>query len=123
MIHKQTLILTIGVASLIQLASTLDNGLGLTPAMGWNTWNKYNCAINETVIKSNADQIINLGLAALGYTYVNIDDCWQSTERDASGHVIVDSNNFPKGMKDIGDYLHSRGLKFGLYSSAGYATC
>lgn len=123
MIHKQSFLFTIGVVSMIQLATALNNGLGLTPAMGWNTWNKYNCNINETVITSNADQIISLGLAQLGYTYVNIDDCWQSAQRDASGHVIVDSEKFPNGMKAVGDYLHNNGLKFGLYSSAGFETC
>ena len=70
------ILLTTAVLSLLQSALALDNGLGLKPAMGWNTWNKYGCDINEDVIISNADEIIKLGLDKLGYVYVNIDDCW-----------------------------------------------
>ncbi|CDW79993.1 melibiase family protein [Stylonychia lemnae] len=91
--------------------------------MGWNTWNKYNCQISEDIIKSNADEIVNLGLDKLGYVYVNIDDCWQIKDRDAQNHVQYDKTKFPNGMKAIGDYLHSKNLKFGIYSSAGTMTC
>jgi alpha-galactosidase len=91
--------------------------------MGWNTWNRYYCDINQTVIYTNTDSLIRLGLVELGYKYVNIDDCWLTKERDSQGHAIVDPATFPDGMKAIGDYIHSQGLKFGIYNSAGTMTC
>jgi alpha-galactosidase len=91
--------------------------------MGWNTWNRYYCDINQTIIYTNTDSLIRLGLADLGYKYVNIDDCWLTKERDSQGHAIVDPATFPDGMKAIGDYIHSHGLKFGIYNSAGTMTC
>ena len=124
MLHRQqTLLLTVGIVSLFAVSNALDNGIGLTPAMGWNTWNKYACNINETVIMNNTDQLVSLGLAQLGYVYVNLDDCWQAVNRDGNNHVVSDATNFPNGMKYLGDYIHSQGLKFGLYSSAGTETC
>lgn len=104
-------------------SNALNNGVGLTPAMGWNTWNKYGCNINADIIKSNADRIIQLGLDRIGYVYVNIDDCWQLAERDENGRIKHDETKFPGGMKVIGDYLHLKNLKFGLYSSAGTKSC
>lgn len=101
----------------------LNNGVGLTPAMGWNTWNHYGCDINESIIKENARKILDLGLDRLGYKFVNIDDCWLLSHRDSNGHLIVDKTKFRKGMKDIGDWLHSQGLLFGIYNSAGTMTC
>lgn len=103
--------------------SALNNGLGKTPAMGWNSWNKFACDIDETVIKSNAKRMLDLGLDKSGYKYMNIDDCWMTATRDANNHQVVDPVKFPKGMKDMGDYLHNLGLKFGIYSSAGTMTC
>lgn len=101
----------------------LQNGLGLTPAMGWNSWNRFGCDIDENIIKSNGRRILDLGLDRFGYKYVNIDDCWLLPGRDSNGHIIVDPIKFPKGMKDMGDYIHSLGLKFGIYNSAGTNTC
>lgn len=101
---------------------TLDNGLGLTPPMGWNAWNQYKCTINENIVKQTADSIVSSGLKDLGYTYINIDDCWQIA-RDASGRILEDKEKFPSGMKALADYVHSLGLKFGLYSDAGFLTC
>lgn len=100
----------------------LDNGLGKTPQMGWNTWNKFGCNISEVLIKQTADLMVQLGLVDLGYTFLNLDDCWQQAERTPDGHVQI-SENFPSGMKAMGDYLHAKGLKFGVYSSAGKKTC
>lgn len=100
-----------------------NNGLGATPAMGWNSWNAYHCDITEDKIKSAADKIVELGLDKLGYTYVNVDDCWQASSRDDQGHIQADSAKFPSGMKALGDYIHGKGLKFGIYSSAGSKTC
>jgi alpha-galactosidase len=90
--------------------------------MGWNSWNYFACNINEEVIKKTADILVDSGLAALGYNYVNIDDCWQ-TERDDNGKIVPDPVAFPSGMKALADYVHSKGLKFGLYSDAGHQTC
>ena len=114
-------------ASAILLLATktlaLNNGLGLTPQMGWNSWNKFGCNINENLIKQTSDKIVAMGLDKLGYKYVNIDDCWNSVERDSLGRMQADPKSFPTGMRAIGDYIHSKGLKFGIYSSAGTYTC
>ena len=91
--------------------------------MGWNTWNKFGCKINEKLIMETADYIVKLGLDKVGYQYVNVDDCWLLEEREPSGHIKVDPVAFPSGMKALSDYIHSKGLKFGLYSSAGYFSC
>ena len=90
--------------------------------MGWNSWNKFACDIEEHLIRDTADQLVGAGLAELGYVYVNLDDCWQQENRTADGHVQA-ATTFPSGMKALGDYLHGKGLKFGLYSSAGTKTC
>ncbi len=91
---------------------------------GWNSWNKFACNISETLIKETADSLVSSGLAGLGYKYVNLDDCWQSNERDSiTGRVLPDPVRFPSGLKALGDYIHSKGLKFGIYSSAGFQTC
>lgn len=91
--------------------------------MGWNSWNGYFCNINSTIIKNNADQLKSLGLSDLGYKYVIIDDCWQDVNRDKNGFITPDHKKFPDGMKAVGDYIHSKMLKFGIYSSAGTKTC
>lgn len=90
--------------------------------MGWNTWNKFKCDYDEQKIKDIANQIISMGLNEYGYNYLNLDDCWQQETRAADGHIQV-AKSFPSGMKSLGDYLHSKELKFGLYSSAGNMTC
>jgi alpha-galactosidase len=101
----------------------LDNGLALTPPMGWNSWNKYGCArLNETVVRATADAMAINGMKDAGYQYVVIDDCWQ-TSRDASGNIIVDPSRFPSGIKALADYIHGKGLKFGIYTDAGTNTC
>ncbi len=106
---------------LIIYSSSLDNGLGKTPQMGWNSWNKFGCNINEKLIRDTIDALVNTGLSEAGYKYVNLDDCWQSG-RDSNGRIIVDKN-FPNGIKPLADYAHEKGLLFGLYSDAGYKTC
>jgi len=90
--------------------------------MGWNSWNQFGCDISESLIKQAADKLVSLGLDKLGYVYVNIDDCWMDQER-VDGHLVGDALTFASGMKSIGDYIHSLGLKFGIYSSAGTLTC
>ncbi|XP_062189431.1 alpha-galactosidase 2-like [Phragmites australis] len=99
------------------------NGLGLTPQMGWNSWNHFQCDINETVVRSTADALISTGLAKAGYTYVNLDDCWADGQRTKEGYMVANPKTFPSGMKALADYVHSKGLKLGLYSSAGTRTC
>ena len=97
-------------------------GLALTPPMGWNSWNHYGCNIDETLIKRTADALVSSGLRDAGYVYVNLDDCWHGA-RDEAGNIQPDPQRFPSGMKALGDYLHQRGLRFGLYSDAGATTC
>lgn len=100
-----------------------DNGVGLTPPMGWNSWNHFECNINETLVKAAADALVSSGLAQVGYTYVNLDDCWAQSERDSQNNLVPDPKKFPSGLKALGDYIHGLGLKFGIYSSAGYQAC
>eukprot|EP00347_Sterkiella_histriomuscorum_P021441 403333964 len=124
LLQSSSLVLIGLVATLtINNVQGLNNGLGLKPAMGWNTWNAYHCDISKDIIIKNADKIKQLGLDQVGYVYVNIDDCWQLEARDKDGNVQADTTKFPNGMKEVGDYLHTNGLKFGIYSSAGTKTC
>ncbi|XP_051138453.1 alpha-galactosidase 3-like [Andrographis paniculata] len=101
----------------------LNNGLARTPQMGWNSWNHFACNIREEVIKETADALVSTGLAKLGYIYVNIDDCWSEVVRDSEGQLAPDSRTFPSGIKFLADYVHSKGLKLGIYSDAGIFTC
>ena len=100
----------------------LDNGLARTPPMGWNSWNKFACNVSESLIRDAADAIVSTGMKDAGYQYVVIDDCWQ-VSRDAEGNIVPDAKRFPGGMKALADYIHSKGLKFGIYSDAGTGTC
>jgi alpha-galactosidase len=97
-----------------------DLSLAATPPMGWNSWNHFACKVSDAVVRASADAIVANGMKDAGYIYVNIDDCWQG-ERDAQG-VIHPNSKFPD-MKALGDYIHSKGLKFGIYSSPGPKTC
>jgi alpha-galactosidase len=99
-----------------------DGGLALTPPMGWNSWNKFGCDVSEQTIKKAADALVATGMKDAGYQYVVIDDCWQ-VNRDETGKIVTDADRFPSGMKALADYVHSKGLKFGLYSDAGTKTC
>ncbi|XP_011076595.1 alpha-galactosidase 3-like [Sesamum indicum] len=101
----------------------LGNGLAKTPQMGWNSWNFFACDISEDVIKETADALVSTGLAKLGYIYVNIDDCWSEPQRDPKGQLVPDPQTFPSGIKALADYVHSKGLKLGIYSDAGAFTC
>ena len=96
--------------------------LSLTPQMGWSSWNKFQGNINKDIIKSIADAMVASGLKDAGYTYINIDDCWHG-KRDADGFIQADPKHFPHGIKALADYVHSRGLKLGIYSDAGSETC
>jgi len=114
--------LLLSLLALVQPSTALDNGLALTPPMGWNSWNKFHCNVSEDLIKSMADGMVASGMKVAGYQYVVIDDCWQ-VSRDADGNIVPDAQHFPSGMKALGDYIHSKGLKFGIYSDAGEKTC
>lgn len=104
-------------------AKALDNGLAKTPPMGWNSWNQVRCnGLSEKVVKQAADEIVDKGLQKAGYEYVVIDDCWQGG-RSADGTLFADSARFPSGIDGIADYVHSKGLKLGIYSSPGKETC
>ena len=103
-------------------AWALDNGLAKTPPMGWNSWNKFGCNVSEKFVEEMADAMVSSGIKDAGYQYIVIDDCWQ-VRRDANGNIIPGPKRFPSGMKALADYVHSKGLKFGLYSDAGTATC
>jgi alpha-galactosidase len=103
-------------------ARAWDNGLALTPPMGWNSWNKFGCEINEKIVREIADAMVSSGLRDAGYRYIVIDDCWQ-VDRDAKGNIIADGKSFPSGIKVLADYVHAKGLKFGIYSDAGVRTC
>lgn len=94
-----------------------------TPPMGWNTWNTFGENINEELVKKTADILCETGLKDKGYEYVILDDCWSLRERDQNGKLVADPVKFPSGMKALGDYLHSKGLKFGIYSCIGTFTC
>jgi alpha-galactosidase len=96
--------------------------LALTPPMGWNSWNKFACNVDEKLIREVADAMVSSGMKDAGYTYINIDDCWHG-DRDSLGFIHPDAKRFPSGMKALADYIHSKGLKIGIYSDAGSQTC
>jgi len=112
----------LAILSAANEARAWDNGVALTPPMGWNSWNKFGCNVSEDLLKSMADGMVASGMKDAGYQYVVIDDCWQ-VSRDADGNIVIDAQRFPSGMKALGDYIHSKGLKFGIYSDAGWGTC
>jgi alpha-galactosidase len=110
-------------------ASNSDNNnsdnsdLALTPPMGWNGWNKFQCdGLNEDIVKQVTASMVTNGMRAAGYQYINLDDCWQSS-RDNNGTIVADIDKFPSGIKALADYVHSKGFKFGLYTDAGLYTC
>jgi len=113
--------------SLIALATSYNNGYGLKPALGWNTW----CAVGECgldlctdkQIRETADALVSTGLKALGYEWIILDDCWHPDTRDDAGNLVPNPKFFPNGMKVVAEYAHSLGLKFGIYTSAGTITC
>lgn len=106
------------------LSLQIGNKLALTPPMGWNSWNVFTKHIDEKMLLEMADAMVNSGMRDLGYQYLNIDDYWHNTTRDsATGKPMVDPKKFPNGMRYIADYVHSKGLKLGIYSDAGTMTC
>jgi alpha-galactosidase len=100
----------------------LNNGLALTPPMGWNSWNKFGCKVDEKIVREMADAMVSSGMRDADYQFIVIDDCWQ-VDRDSKGNIIADGRTFSSGIKALADYVHSKGLKFGIYSDAGTKTC
>ena len=109
--------LAFGVVS----AQKFEN-LAMTPPMGWNSWNKFACNVSAKLLMESADAMEASGMRDAGYEYIVVDDCWQ-IGRDSMGFIVVDPERFPQGMKPVVDYIHSKGLKFGIYSCAGTKTC
>ncbi|WP_159800098.1 glycoside hydrolase family 27 protein [Flavobacterium sp. MK4S-17] len=103
--------------------ATKWEGLAMTPPMGWNSWNTFETKIDEELVKQTADIMVSTGMKDAGYTYIVLDDGWMTKERDANGNLVPDPEKFPGGMKALVDYVHSKGLKFGLYNCAGTKTC
>ncbi|KAF7666556.1 hypothetical protein LDENG_00101500 [Lucifuga dentata] len=111
----------------------LDNGLMMTPPMGWLAWERYRCnidcesdpknCISENLFIDMADRLAEDGWRELGYTYINIDDCWSSKQRDSQGRLQPDPKRFPRGIPELSHYLHDRGLKLGIYADMGTYTC
>ncbi|MFY9647995.1 MAG: glycoside hydrolase family 27 protein [Terriglobales bacterium] len=104
------------------VSSTQTSILAGTPPMGWNSWNKFACDVSEDLIRQIADAMVTSGMKDAGYQYVVIDDCWQ-VERDSKGNIVPNPKRFPSGIKALADYVHGKGLKFGIYSDAGTKTC
>ena len=96
--------------------------VGATPPMGWNSWNNFGCNPSESLIKGTADAMVSSGMAAVGYQYVNIDDCWMSG-RSSSGELQWDTAKFPGGIPALAEYVHGKGLKLGIYESPSTTTC
>ena len=119
--HTYLLLILFLAGTLAAPAQKFEN-LALTPPMGWNSWNGFGCNVDEKLIRETADAIVTSGMKDAGYQYVVIDDCWHG-ERDRQGFIQPDAKRFPSGMKSLGDYIHSKGLKFGIYSDVGSKTC
>ena len=119
--NRNVLLIGLLVLSTLTIAQKFE-GLAPTPPMGWNSWNKFACDVSETLIKETADAMVASGLKDAGYEYIVIDDCWQ-IGRDSLGFIVADPERFPSGIKALADYIHSKGLKFGIYSCAGDQTC
>jgi len=114
--------LGLGLAVVRDPTPPLDNRLARTPPMGWNSWNHFGCDVSAQLIRETADAMVKGGMRDAGYQYLVIDDCWQ-VARDPAGRLVADSVRFPGGMKPLAEYVHSKGLKFGLYTDAGRQTC
>jgi hypothetical protein len=97
--------------------------LAMRPPMGWNSWNIFHGDIDEQKIKGIADQMVETGMRDAGYTYLVLDDGWMADKRESDGKLLADPNKFPSGMKALGDYIHSKGLKYGIYQDRGHSTC
>jgi alpha-galactosidase len=122
MLKQACSILLLSILALPVAAQKFD-GLAQTPPMGWNSWNTFASNINEKLVRDIADTMIANGMQAAGYKYIVLDDCWSAMKRDADGNLVAHPEKFPSGMKALGDYLHAKGFKFGIYNCAGSETC
>ena len=117
-------ILFFGVLFLtVSLSGQKYQGLALTPPMGWNSWNTFEVNISEDLIREIADILVSSGMKDAGYSYLVIDDGWEAMARDEQGNLVADPKKFPNGMKAVSDYVHAKGLKFGIHNCAGRTTC
>lgn len=119
---KKIVIVSIFFITIFSNAQKFQN-LAETPPLGWNSWNTFRTDINEKLVKDIADKFVELGLKEAGYEYIVLDDGWMAKERDKDGNLVADPVKFPSGIKALADYIHSKGLKFGLYNCAGSKTC
>jgi alpha-galactosidase len=119
---KRIILSLLAISMFLAASAQKFPNLAQTPPMGWNSWNIYACDINENLIKEVAKAMVDRGLRDAGYEYVVIDDCWHGV-RDSLGFITYDKVKFPSGIKALSDYIHSLGLKFGIYSDAGWETC
>ncbi|MEU0216456.1 RICIN domain-containing protein [Streptomyces sp. NPDC006265] len=131
-IHRRLLRLL--TATALTLTATITASVGTTaeaapgspaliPPLGWNSWNSFGCGITEAQVREAADAMVSSGMRDAGYRYVVVDDCWFDPQRDASGNLRANPTKFPSGMKALGDYIHSKGLKFGIYQAPNEKTC
>ncbi len=124
--YRSVMFVICGVLSATGLTSCSSGGgdrLALTPPMGWNSWNFFQAGINEQIIRDIADAMVESGMRDAGYEYLVLDDGWMAKERDSNGKLVADPEKFPSGMKALGDYIHSKGLKYGIYADRGHSTC
>jgi alpha-galactosidase len=115
-------LIVVFVSTVTHLHAQKAEDLAQIPPMGWNSWNHFGCDVSEQLIRDTADAMVSSGMRDAGYLYVNIDDCWHG-ERDEDGFIQPDPERFPSGMKALADFVHSKGLKLGIYSDAGWKTC
>ncbi|NUQ99247.1 MAG: lectin [Streptomyces sp.] len=110
-------------ASAGKAAEAAPGSPALTPPLGWNSWNSFGCGVDETQVRQAADAMVSSGMKDAGYQYVVVDDCWFDPQRDSAGNLRANPTKFPSGMKALGDYIHSKGLKFGIYEAPNEKTC
>ncbi|MER7476379.1 ricin-type beta-trefoil lectin domain protein [Streptomyces sp. NPDC126510] len=131
-LHRRLLRLLTATALTLSACATASAGTtaqaapgspALTPPLGWNSWNSFGCGITEAQVRQAADAMVSSGMKAAGYQYVVVDDCWFDPQRDPAGNLRADPTKFPSGMKALGDYIHGKGLKFGIYQAPNEKTC
>jgi len=123
-LYTAALLTAAGVTAAVQpTASAAPGSPALTPPLGWNSWNSFGCGITEAQVRQAADAMVSSGMRDAGYRYVVVDDCWFDPQRDGAGNLRANPTKFPSGMKALGDYIHGKGLKFGIYQVPGDRTC